>query len=61
MTVRFTPLGKGSNRRSWHMYAPCSDTFKLWIQEDEAFRLAFENILENPHHLRYKEVAENGN
>lgn len=48
MSVRFTPLGKGSNRRSWHLYAPASHEFKELYQSNEMFRLYFDKLLEEP-------------
>ena len=48
MQVRFTPLGKGTNRRSWHMLAQSPTGFKEWYQSSEDNQKLFAEFCENP-------------
>lgn len=48
MQVRFTPLGKGTNRRSWHMLAQSPTGFKEWYQRNEFNQKLFADFCKDP-------------
>lgn len=58
MLVRFTPLGKGSNRRSWHMLSQSPPGFKEWYEKSQYNRDTFEAFCKDPDGFINKMVQE---